>query len=76
MFTAAPLIVRVFQMETASAARLGFAVVYSATPDSVRVFQIEAASVARLGLAVSVYIRCHVYSGITDSVSLVWCLTI
>ena len=41
MFTAAPLIVMVFQMETASAARLGFAVVYSATPDSVRVFQMD-----------------------------------
>ena len=51
MFTAAPLIVRVFQMETASAARLGFAVVYSATPDSVRVFQIEARNICGIFLS-------------------------
>ena len=60
--------VRVFQMETTSAARLGLAVVYSGTPNFVRAFQMEAASAACLGIAVSVYFRCHVYSGTTDFV--------
>ena len=47
--------VRVFQMETDTAARLGFPVVYSGTPDSVRVFQMKVASAARLGLAFFTY---------------------
>ena len=53
-------------METTSEARLGLAVVYSGTSNFVRAFQMEAASAACLGIAVSVYFRCHVYSGTTE----------